>query len=177
MATRRKPFRELSPRAQARATRIAETRYGILGGELQRRYDAGVYNPFARGNPLLRIPEEYREYAQEEESGQITVDWSDAAYDSMHRLERLEDVKEYNDARVQFHVYSIADTKVQQRMAWMTTDEIRAMASIQVSDLPLEQEDYENTRLTYDLSFDDIGYMSHSDKTDQNEWNNVFWYH
>lgn len=171
MARRRKQFHELTSLSQHRARVTAERRYGILSDELEQLYNTGKYNPFARGDPLMRIPEQYREYAYtDEETGEIKVDWSQPAYASMYRLRDLPDVKSYNDETVQFHVFVMASEKVQRIMALMSTDEIREMARFQTAP-------GEDVELPSDMIVDDITYYQGSDISGQDEWHNIFWYH
>jgi hypothetical protein len=131
--------------------------------EVQERYDAGTYDPFASEDLLMRVPEEFRLNAIRFESGEIGVDWRGAAFTNMDA--QLGDDPEWSFYSVTDNI-NHASEHVQRAMAMMTADELRSIAAIQspasVTDLP------------YGLKIEDIGY--YRGKTRKSQWINAFWY-
>ena len=132
--------------------------------EVQERYDAGTYDPFAREDLAMQVPEEWRAHAVQFESGEIGVDWRSAALTNLSA--HLSDDPEWSFYSVSDNI-DYASEHVHRIMAMMTADELRAVAAIEspesVTDLP------------YGLTIEDIGYRR--GKTHRAQWINAFWYH
>lgn len=164
---RRKKFSELSPRAKARAY-AAGDRFDLTKPQVARRYNAGTYNPFARKDPLMRLPAEYRSGEPIiTPEGRVDVDWRALARQNISR--HFEDRGgKYSPERVRENV-ARAPEKIQRIMARATSDELIELAHVQ------------NPLFTGELPFNmdawDIGYITISQKTGEHEWHNFFWYH
>lgn len=161
MATRK--FGSLSKRAREQAVR-AGSEYGLTRRQVRERYNRGTYNPFARKDPLQRIPREYRESAVSE-AGTVAVDWKEAAERNYYRLlgpgSPQGETFKYNHDTVIYNVQHASDA-VARAMAMATEDELRQWASLQ----PLP----DGTSPIPDA--DELGYYDSG-----GSWNNIFWYH
>lgn len=156
----RKQWGDLSKRSRDRAARIAKQRFGLERDQVRRRYNRGTYNPYARGDPLKRVPAEFRSQAVEVAPGQVEIDWPALALQNMHRY--LGDYYKWSEDSVVEHL-SHASTEVLRVMATASEDEIMEFAFIQ------NPED--RFVLPRGLSVEDIGYYRNG------EWHNIFWYH
>lgn len=155
MATRKRSYGQLSARAKARADRAGEV-YGLTHEQVRRRYNRGTFNPFARANPELRVPREYRQFTDNGET-----DWREAALANVRA--KLGDYFKYNDDSVVYEVYTQASEDALRVMAMASEDELIAYARIQdANGLP--------PSLPKGLA-DSMGYYTNG------KWNNIFWYH
>lgn len=166
---RRKKFGELTPRAKARAY-AAGGKFQLSKQQVARRYNAGTYNPFARRDPMMRVPAELRDKPlQISETGQITVNWLAAAESNMLSLLADPGGVKFNEATILENV-ARASEKVQRVMALATVSELTELASIQ------KPEDAPDD-MPFDLTGAEIFYVKISQKTGKHEWYNIFWYH
>lgn len=167
--SRRKKFSELSPRAKARAY-AAGGRFTLSKQQVARRYNAGTYNPFARGDPLMRVPAELRDLETKiTPGGTVYIDWAKSAETNMLSLLEEPGGVKFNAAKIREHV-ARAPEKVQRVMAMATVSELSELASIQKpEDAPDE--------MPFNLDGADIFYVKISQKTGKHEWHNLFWYH
>lgn len=161
MAKSGRKFGSLSAAARSRAVRAGQE-YGLTRRQVRERYNRGTYNPFARTDPRMRVPAEYRSQAVRLENGQIGVDWAALAQQNMSG--RLGDYFKWSEDRVVANI-AHASPEAQHVMAVATEDELIALAYIQT---PGEAE---GLQLPYGLTADDIGYYANG------EWRNIFWYH
>lgn len=163
---KRKQWGDLSKDARDRAASIAERRFGLTRRQVRERYNRGSYNPFARGDPLQRVPAEFRGQAVEVAPGQIGVDWSALALQNMTR--HLGDFYKWSEDSVVENL-SHASDELLRVIATATTDEIMEFAFIQNPE--------ERYALPRGLSVDEIGYYVIGKKSGKPEWVNIFWYH
>lgn len=173
MATGRR-FSQLSRAARDRAARIGSERYGLSRRQVRERYNRGTWNPYARGDQTLRIPREYRQYAQIDQAGEITVDWGRAAYANMRAAFGPDNTRgereKWNDDAVDYKMRFVASDRMAQIIALASPAELEAWAEIQPT--PGGFPDRESWRgLPPDITMDDIGYTRGS------SWFSIFWYH
>lgn len=161
MAGNGRKFGKLSPAARSRAARAGQE-YGLTRRQARERYNRGTWNPFARSDPSMRVPAEFRSQAVRLENGQIGVDWAALAQQNM--ISRMGDYFKWSEDRVVSNI-DHASSQVQHVMAVATEDEIIEIAYIQ------SKAEAEGLQLPYGLSADDIGYYQ------DGEWRNIFWYH
>jgi len=158
-------FGQLPKNARDRAARIAKRDYGLTRRQVRERYNRGTYNPFARGDPLLRIPRELRRYAERTNEG-IEVNWEEAAIGRMSAF--FKDYYGYSADTVAYNVSQASDD-VLRYMATASEDEIRDMASIQ-PDVNGHNPDFMDIK--WPVKDEDIGWTDAKGK-----WHNNFWYH
>jgi hypothetical protein len=161
MAGNGRKFSKLSPAARSRAARAGQE-YGLTRRQVRERYNRGTFNPFARSDPSMRVPAEYRSQAVRLENGQIGVDWAALAQQNM--ISKLGDYFKWSEDRVVANI-DRASPHVQRVMAMASESEIIELAYIQ------SKTEAESIEMPYDLLPDDIGYYK------DGEWRNIFWYH
>jgi hypothetical protein len=163
----RKKFGELTARAKARAY-AAGGRFDLSKRAVAARYNAGTYNPFARKDPLMRLPAEYRSEPVITEAGTYTVDWRALAVTNITYHLQDNSGGKFNPGRVRENV-ARAPEKIQRIMARASMHELSELAHIQ------------NPTFTGEIPFNldawQIGYITISQKTGEHEWHNLFWYH
>jgi hypothetical protein len=177
MAARRK-FSQLPKAARDRAARIGDERYGLTRRQVRERYNRGTYNPFARGsNAELRIPREFRNYAQETPGGQLEVNWRDAAYANMYDSfgpgSRQGERHKWNNDTVYYHTQVQMSERMAQVIALASKSELEAWAAVQPF-LGGEPPDATDAfpGLPPDITMDDIGWHDAN-----GNWHSIFWYH
>lgn len=167
MATKpNRQFGSLSKAARDRAAR-AGAQYGLTRRQVRERYNRGTYNPFARQDPLQRIPPEFRGEASLTPGGQIVVDWDALALTNMNAIfgeaspygERIK----WNEFTVMTNIANMPE-RVVRVMAMATEDEMYEFAYVRSRD--------ENVRLPYGLTAADIFWQD-----ENGSWRNAFWYH
>lgn len=163
MASSGRKFGNLSEAAKHRAV-VAGQRYGLSKRAVAERYNRGTYNPFARGDPLQRVPKEWRRFANRFEDGSVGVDWAEAAQANM--LSLYGDYFKWSEDRVVSNI-DHASEATQRAMAMATADEIMQIALIQTEAEAIALQG----QLPFDLKAKDFGY------TRNGEWRNIFWYH
>ncbi len=173
MAARARRWGDLSKSAQERAARIADQRYGLTREQVRRRYNRGTFNPFARGDPLLRIPAEFRHEAVYNEQDELVVDWGALAKQNMARVfgpsGRYGERIKWNEHTVERNI-DHAGESVLRLMAQASESELEELAFI--------QNPSESVALPGELKMKDIGYYVGSKKNPgEREWINIFWYH
>jgi hypothetical protein len=173
MAARARRWGDLSKSAQERALRIAKDRYDLTENQVRKRYNRGTYNPYARSDPLLRIPLEFRHEPLYTEQGELTVDWGALAKQNMTRVfgpaSRYGERIKWNEFQVEKNI-DRASEKVLRLMAQASESELEEIAFI--------QNPSENVALPGTLKMEDIGYyVGSKKKPGEREWINIFWYH
>lgn len=164
---RARRFGKLSRASRERAAR-AGAEYGLTRRQVRERYNRGTFNPFARSNPDLRVPREFRNQPR---TGGGGIDWSDAALANMER--HLGMYVKYNDFNVIARAEDVYPHKSQQVLrviAQASENELLSWASVQdVNGAPPDIDAFPN--LPAGLTVDDVGYYTNG------KWNNIFWYH
>jgi|SRR5215469_1181299 len=172
----RKKFSQLPKAARDRAARIGKEEYGLSRRQVRERYNRGTYNPYARKDPMLRIPGEFRRHVIEEPGGQIVVDWRTLAYNNMRNMfgpgNDIGERHKWNDDVVYNTAHYVMSDRAAQLVALATKSELEAWAGVQpfLNGPPADGSDA-FPGLPADITMDDIGYYRDGD------WYNIFWYH
>jgi hypothetical protein len=169
MAKRARHFSDLSKAAQERALRIGYERYDLSREQVRRRYNAGTWNPYARGNPRLRIPTEFR---KELDPDTFEPDWEELAKRNMTRA--------FGPGAPTGERYKWNEFQVETSLAYASDKVLRVMASATVGELEelaFVQSPSESVALPRGLNMEDIGYYITGPKSGVPEWINIFWYH
>jgi hypothetical protein len=175
---KRKQFGKLSKSSRDRAARIGREQWGLSRDQVRDRYNRGTFNPFARANPELRVPREYRRAAGVNEAGQIVVDWEQMAYLNYNDLlgpgSPKGETYKYNPRTVQDNLSRTTET-VWRIIALATESELRAWASIQPDangNGPGDPYVFLGFPVAAGITMEDLGYYDRG-----GSWNNIFWYH
>lgn len=169
---RARRWSDLSKTAQERAARIGKERFDLTHEQVRRRYNRGTYNPYARGDPLLRVPLEFRHEVDFDEQGRPVVDWAALAKQNMMRTfgpgGRYGERIKWNEFQVERNI-DRAKEPVLRIMARASESELEEIAFI--------QNPSEDIALPGELTMEDIGYYVRGKKSGEREWINIFWYH
>jgi|SRR5215831_10531573 len=157
MAKRKRQWHDLSERARKRAE-LAGRGYGLTRKQTRERYNRGTYNPLASKGSNLRVPRNFREFA---EGG--VVDWKTAAYDNVTK--QIGDYFKFNEFAVLANIEEHASEMALRIMAMASEDELIAYARIQ------EGRNGAPPQMPPGIKPTDIGYFTNG------RWNNIFWYH
>ena len=173
-----KRFGDLPKKSRERAALIGRTQWGLTREQVRGRYNRGTYNPFARGNPELRVPREYRSAAGVTESGQIVIDWEQLAYqnynDKLGPGSPKGETYKYNRFTVADNLSRTSET-VLHIIAMASEDDLRAWASVQPDangNGPDSQDAFLGFPAAAGVTLEDLGYHD-----DSGNWINIFWYH
>lgn len=174
---KRKTFGQLTPRARSQAVN-AGSQYGLTRKQVRDRYNRGTFNPFARAEPELRVPREFRGAAGEGPGGQIVIDWQVAAYNNYWSKlgpgSPKGETYQWNEFAVTAHTQD-APEAIQRLMALASEDELRAWSAPQANangEFSLDQFELAGLPPIAGLTINDVTYLD-----DNGRKQNIFWYH
>lgn len=168
-----KGFGSLSKESRDRAAR-AGSEYGLSRSQVRGRYNRGTYNPFARADPMVRVPREYRPHT-EVINGKPVTDWQQAAYENYNKHVGPGSPK---GETFKYNRYTVAENAdhaseaIARLMAMASESELRAWASAQpdANGNPPPIEAFPG--LPPGIKIGDLGYRDSG-----GSWINIFWYH
>jgi hypothetical protein len=156
---RKKQWHELTKASRDRAARQAAEQYGLTRRQARERYNRGTWSPFSR-DPVKQIPLHAPRYPVK--AGR---DLKTAAIKNMDT--KLGDYIKYKRESVINAIEHHASIAALTRMAGASEDELRTWASWQRSKLNPSKPESDTPYWLRNLGW----------YNDDNEWQNIFWYH